>query len=276
MNQMAAGVGLILALGIGISATETQTTYAQQARDPRVADLVQAGKLRVGLGLGAPMVAIKNPATGELRGPAVCLGRALAKRIGVDFFAVEYPRPGAVLEGLQTNAWDVAFLVLDQERAKQVDFAPPYMQTDHTYLVPPGSSIYKVEDADKPGVRIAVPRGDASDLRLTRLLKNAELVRADTFGAAAELLRTGGAQVLAAPRPVLLAESGKLPGSRVLADRFAVVSFAALVPKGQAGRLAYVGEFIEEAKASGLVQRTIEDAGLRGVQVAPPSKPSPQ
>src|SRR5262249_52757101 len=34
-----------------------------------------------------------------------------------------------------------------------------------------------------------------------------------------------------------------------------------VVPKGQAARLAYISEFIEQAKASGLVQRVIERAG---------------
>ena len=267
---------LALALGIGIGPTGTQTAYAQQSKDPRVADLVRTGKLRVGIGLGSPSGAMKNPATGELRGLAVDLGRALAMRIGVDFVAIEYPRPGAILEGVQTNAWDVAFLVVDPERAKEVDFAPPHTQSDFTYLVPAGSSIHKVADADQPGIRIAVPRGDGVDLRLTRLLKKAELVRTDTLSAAVELVRTGGAHARAGPRQAVLAESVKLPGSRVLADGFAVISSAALVPKGHAGRLAYVSEFIEEAKASGLVKKIIEDAGLRGVQVAPARKPSPQ
>ena len=267
---------LALALGIGIGPTGTQTAYAQQSKDPRVADLVRTGKLRVGIGLGSPSGAMKNPATGELRGLAVDLGRTLAMRIGVDFVAIEYPRPGAILEGVQTNAWDVAFLVVDPERAKEVDFAPPHTQSDFTYLVPAGSSIHKVADADQPGIRIAVPRGDGVDLRLTRLLKKAELVRTDTLSAAVELVRTGGAHARAGPRQAVLAESVKLPGSRVLADGFAVISSAALVPKVHAGRLAYVSEFIEEAKASGLVKKIIEDAGLRGVQVAPARKPSPQ
>src|SRR5205807_941203 len=46
---------------------------AQQAPDSRVADLVQAGKVRVGLGLGVPTLAIKDPATGQVRGPALAL-----------------------------------------------------------------------------------------------------------------------------------------------------------------------------------------------------------
>jgi polar amino acid transport system substrate-binding protein len=41
------------------------------------------------------------------------------------------------------------------------------------------------------------------------------------------------------------------------------------VPKGHAGWLAYISEFTEQAKASGLVQKAIEYIGVHGVQVAP-------
>jgi polar amino acid transport system substrate-binding protein len=55
----------------------------------------------------------------------------------------------------------------------------------------------------------------------------------------------------------------------VLADRFHTTSGAIAVPKGQAGRLAYISEFIEQAKASGLVKSAIEHVGVHGVEVAP-------
>jgi polar amino acid transport system substrate-binding protein len=108
------------------------------------------------------------------------------------------------------------------------------------------------------------------------MLQRAELVRTDGEAAAADLLRTGRAHARAAARLALLEEAAMLHGSRVLDDGFGAISFAALVPKGHPGRLAYVGEFVEEAKASGLVRRAIESAGLRGVEVAPPGSPSPR
>jgi polar amino acid transport system substrate-binding protein len=246
---------------------------SQQLADPRVADLVQTGKVRVGLGLGTAALAIKDVATGELRGPAVDLARELAARIGIELVVVEYPRPGAVMEGAHANAWDVAFLGIDPARTAEADFSPPYMEADLTYLVSIGSSIRNVGDADQPGVRIAVPRGDISDLRLSRIVKRAELVRTDSPAASFDLLTTGRVDARAAPRPVLLADSAKVSGFRVLDDRFDAIRYALLVPKGYAGRLAYIREFIEEAKASGLVQRTIERGGLRGVQVAPAGDP---
>lgn len=236
--------------------------------DPRVADLVAAGRVRVGIGLGTPSLALKNPATGETRGPALELARTLAERIGVRLETVEYPRPGAVLDGTKTDAWDVAFLVYDASRGAEADFTPPYMQSDFTYLVPPGSPLRSAAEVDRPGMRVAVPRGDASDLALTRIARHAELVRADSLEGAVDLVRNGQAHARAAPRPVLLAEADRFPGSRVLDDGFAVIAYAALVPKGHPRHLAFLAEFMEHAKRDGLVQRTIETAGLRGITVA--------
>src|SRR5438552_1674776 len=161
MKRIAVTGAFILAVGIGVDVIGRQAASAQQATDLRVADLVRAGRVRVGLGLGVPTVAIKDPATGKVRGPALELGRALAARIGIEFAPVEYPRPGAVMEGVRTGAWDVAFLGIDPSRTTEGDFSPPYMEYDLTFMVPAGSSVRNVADADQPGIRIAVERGAA-------------------------------------------------------------------------------------------------------------------
>jgi polar amino acid transport system substrate-binding protein len=267
----------VLTLTIALHATIAGTgAFAQATQDPRVADLVRSGELRVGLGLGVLMQAVKDPTTGELRGAALEIARALAARVGVRPVNIEYLRPGAVMEGLRTSAWDVSFLTVDPSRMEQVDFSHAILLSDFTYLVAPGSAIRSVADADQTGVRIAVPRGDVADLYLSRQLKRAELVRADSHPAAVDLLQSGGADAKASPRFTLVIEASALPGSRVLDDDFTDVSFAAVVPRGQAARLAYINEFVEDAKASGLVKRVIESLGLQGVKVAPAEKLSPR
>src|SRR4029077_461488 len=111
--------------------------------------------------------------------------------------------------------------------------------------------IRHVGDVDRPGIRVAVPRRDAVDLRLSRILQRAELVRADSQAAGVALLRSGQVNAYAAPRSSLLALSDEVPGSRVLDDGFGAIAWAAFVPKGHAARLAFVSDFIEHAKASG-------------------------
>jgi len=171
----------------------------------------------------------------------------------------------------QGGACDVVLgMGIDPTRDADVDFSSPFLELDFSYLVPPGSSIGSVADADRPGVRIAAVRNHASTLALSRILKHAELVYADTPDATFNLMRAGRADAFAQARPVLLEYSPQLPGSRVLQERYGAYLLAMALPKGRAERLAYITEFIEEAKASGLVQRAIDGGGLRGVQVAPP------
>lgn len=262
---------VVTALIAGAAIAEVPATS-----DRRVADFVQAGKIRVALGLGSPALAMKDAVTGEVHGPALDLSRALATKIGVQLQPVLYPAPGMIMEGLRTKAWDVAFVVINPDRTTLVDYSPPYMQSDFTFLVGAGSAIHRVSDADRFGVRIAVPRGDASESFLSKTLKHAELVRADTVAAALDLLRRGQVEAFAMTRMVLLALAPQAAGSRVLEDGFGLFSYAAAVPKGSPDHLSYVSEFIEQAKVSGLVEQTIERAGLRGVKVAPAQRPDTQ
>jgi polar amino acid transport system substrate-binding protein len=268
MPRIALAMGPLFAFATAVAAS-LSVANAEPSADSRVADLVQAGKIRVGVGVVGPHWAVKNPSTGELKGLGIDLARALASRIGVELMPVEYASPPRVLDGLRDSAWDLGFLGIDTTRAEVVDFSPAILQMDATYLVRPGSSVYKISDADLQGMRVAVPQNTVEQFVLAPLLARAELVPAETFAAGFELLRAGKVEALAAIRPMLLQGANRLPGSRVLEDRFHVTLGAMAVPKGKAGRLAYISEFIEEAKASGLVHRAIGEAGLRGVQVAP-------
>jgi polar amino acid transport system substrate-binding protein len=245
---------------------------AQQVPDPRVADLVRAGKIRVAL---FPPEYTKDPATGELRGGAFMeIARALAARLGIEALPVEYPTPPKVVECLKAGTCDVGFVGIDRAAEVGLGFSQPFMQVDFTYLVPAGSSIRNVADADRPGVRIAAVRSHLSTAALTRILKHATLVYAETPDPTFDLLRTGHADVMASVRASLLEYSTKLPGSRVLENSYGANRLTMVVSKDQAGRLAYISEFIEEAKGSGLVQRAIERDG--GYQVVSPGHPNAQ
>jgi polar amino acid transport system substrate-binding protein len=244
---------------------------ADAQRDPRVADIVRAGKIRVGLHL--PQF-IKDPATGEIRGTGtgaviVQVARALAERLGVGLQLVGHPAPPALVDCLKAEACDAGFLGFVPDRTAEVGFTPPYIMVPFTYMVAPGSAIRSIADADKAGIRIAAVRTHASTLALSRILKHAEIVTVEIPDDAFELMRTGHADAWASPRPPLLEYAGQLRGARVLDDRYGANLQSMVVPLSRAGRLDYIGEFLEEAKTSGLLQRAIERAGERGIEVAP-------
>ena len=236
-----------------------------RAPDARVADLVRAGRVRVAL--FPSFMYSKDPVSGELRGVATEIAHAIGARLGVEILLVEYPAPPEVLKGFKAGTSDIAFLGVDPSRSADVEFTLPFMQADFSFLVPAGSSIHRVVDADRPGLRIAVVRNHAMASVLRGVLKQAEPVYAETPDASFDLLRAKSADVLAGIRPGLLEYATRLPGSRVLEGRYGANALAIAVPKGRSGWLAYMSEFIEEAKESGSVEQAIVRAGLRGIQV---------
>ncbi|HUF82862.1 MAG TPA: transporter substrate-binding domain-containing protein [Burkholderiales bacterium] len=146
--------GLLLTGCAGISTAPTPE--ARQALAP-------TGKLRVGLQLGNPLNAIKDSASGEMKGVAFDLGKELARRMGVPFEPVLYPSVGAVLDGGKSGAWDVAFVGFSPARAKEWDFTALHLQVEFGYLIPGGSAISTMADVDRPGIRVAVQQKSGPD-----------------------------------------------------------------------------------------------------------------
>lgn len=244
-------------------------TQAQQAADPRIADIVKAGKVRIGLHL--PQF-VQDKQTGEIRGHGtgtviVPIARALAQRMGVKLELVGHPAPPKLIDCLKAGHCDVGFLGFRQARTKLVDFAPPHIMVPFTYLVPANSPVRTIADADKPGIRIAAVRDHASTHVLHEVVKHAKLIEVAIPDEAFELIRTGKADAYASPRPPILEYAKQLPGARVLDGHYGANIQAIALAKGQAARLAYVGAFVEEARASGLIQKSIDGAGERGIAV---------
>jgi polar amino acid transport system substrate-binding protein len=234
-----------------------------------LSELAPNGQLRVGINYGNPVLAKRNPGSGELQGVAVDLARELGRRLDIRVELVAFESAGQMVAGLKAGAWDVAFLAVDPDRAGEIDFTAPYIEIEGTYLVPAGSPLGAIEDVDRDGVRIGVSANSAYDLFLSRSVERAELVRAPDPNAAFELLVAANVDVVAGVRQSLMANAAKLPGSHVFAGRFMAIQQALGIAKGRDEGAKYLRQFIEDAKASGVVARAIEKAGVRGVSVAP-------
>ena len=224
-------------------------------------DLAPTGKLRAGINYGNFILARKDPSTGESRGVAIDLARELGRQLGASVELVAYETVAAMVDAAKTGAWDIAFLGSDPAREKLIDFTAAYLEIEATYLVPAGSPLRVVADVDRDGVRVAAPARANYELFLSRNLKLAHLVRAPNGEAAFDLLATAKADALAGLKQALIGLADRLPGSRMLDGRFMAVQQAIGVPKGRDAGLPYLRDFVEDAKASGLVARAIEQTG---------------
>ncbi len=240
-----------------------------QTTSAALAALAPTGKLRVGINYGNPVFTAQGSSSGEGAGIAVDLARELGKQLGVAVELVSYHSGGQLTAGLTAGGWDVAILAFEQERTNVIHFSAPFAETDATYLVHARSPLRAAADVDQKGVRIAVSAKGGNDLFLTRTLKNATLVRASSPEAAFRLFVAEKLEAYANLKPGLLDSVDQVPALRMVEGRYTVIGYAAGVPKGREAGAKYLSEFIEYAKASGLIARLIEKSGIRGLAVAP-------
>jgi polar amino acid transport system substrate-binding protein len=236
-----------------------------------VSSLAPNGRLRVAINFGNPVLAQKDPANGAPRGVSVDLARELGRRLGVTPTFVTFDGAGKVFDALKAGAWDLAFLAIDPVRAAEIDFTPPYVVIEGTYMVPANSPLQTIEDVDRTGIRVAVGRGSAYDLYLTRTLKSAQLVRASTSAEAIELFQSETLEAAAGVRQPLQKAAKGNPALRVLAGRFMTIEQAMGTPKGREAGARYLQDFVEEMKASGFVARALAASGQADAAVAPPA-----
>ena len=233
-----------------------------------VRDIAPGGRLRAAMNYGNTVLVQRDAA--EPRGVSPDIARELARRLGVPLDFIPYDAAGKVTGDATSGKWDIAFVARDPERARDIEFTPPYVIIEGAYLVPASSPLQKNEDVDREGVRISVSRGSAYDLFLSRgVIKRATLVRAPSPQASVELFVHDKLEALAGVKQPLVAFAAAHPEYRVLPGRFMVIEQALAIPRGRPLAARYLRDFIDELKASGFVAQALEKSGQRDAAVAP-------
>jgi polar amino acid transport system substrate-binding protein len=187
---------------------------------------------------------------------------------------VTYDIAGKMADAVKEGAWDIAFLAVDPARSETIAFSAPYLMIEGTYLVHHDSPKRRHEEFDQPGFKIAVGLKSAYDLYLSRVLKNAELVRYPTSQAAIDAFVAGkdGLGAAAGVRQPLAIAARKDPKFRVIEVAYMSIGQAAGVPRARPQAARYLHDFVEEMKASGFVARKLAESGNADATVAPPAR----
>ena len=236
-----------------------------------VKELAPTGKLRAGINMSNFLLVTGKAENGDPQGVSPDMAAEVARRLGVSLQLVPFPSPGQLADAVDDDVWDIGNIGAEPQRAEKIAFTAAYCEIEATYLVPAGSPIQSIDDVDKPGVKISVTGRSAYGLWLENNIRQAELVRTDTLDSSFEKFVEDKLDVLAGLKPRLLTDVEKLPGARILDGKFSAVQQAIGTPRKNAAAAKWLADFVEEAKASGLVQRFIEKHNVKGLSVAPPA-----
>ena len=142
--------------------------------------IAPTGKLRASINLGNPILANKNPQSGEPYGVSIDLANAFARKLGLEIELFVFDSAGKSVEAVTQEKADFGFFAIDPLRGEGILFTAPYVLIEGAYLVKESSPIQSNHEVDMPGNRLVVGKGSAYDLFLTREIKSAEIVRAPT------------------------------------------------------------------------------------------------
>ena len=225
-------------------------------------EIAPSGRLRVG------MIAIA-----VLGGVAEPVGRFIGQKLGVDVEPIMYPDPDAYLQSFGKGEWDIAIGPRVLAPVDKSDSTEDLWVISLVYVAAPRKEFPDVASVDRAGVKIGTIRGAPSDRVLTREIKAAEIVRIplspNIAADAAELLRSGRADVFAADSGVGYPAAEALTGAKVVPGAFAMVRVAAALPRGRSAAMkTALATIVDEAIQGGVVQKAIDAKGLKGVNVA--------
>ena len=222
-------------------------------------DIAPTGTLRAAYLANNPAQAVRDPATGEIRGASADLARELGRRINTPVTLIPSTSPQAVIDAVSKGDADIGFVAYAPSRAGTVAFSQTYMLVRQSFLVPENSPIHSVADIDQLGRRISGGKGDSITLFLARTLKQAKLIETDNTPAdTKQKFANDEIDAFGANRQRLTNMAAEMPGYRLLPDNIFDVPQTIIVPKDKPEVLAEINRFIDGVRGSGFLAAAIE------------------
>lgn len=221
-----------------------------------LSELAPTGRLRVG---------IFSSATFE-SGFGDDLANYIGTKIGVPvethYFAHDLK---AFIKCAETGACDVIFIGRTPDREKLLQFSPPFMELENTYLVRGNSEFTTIDDLDRSGVSISVLTGSVVNKQLTELLHKATL-RPSTISESDRtgLLAGGQIDAIAENADQLDRWARMVPGSRLIPGSFSVVDYCLATAFGRPAASHYLMDLVRDVVETGTMTQMIAARGLRG------------
>jgi polar amino acid transport system substrate-binding protein len=235
-------------------------------------ELAPTGELRVVINLGNPMLT-RRDANGDIGGISVDMALAMAQSLGVPVQLSTVDGAAKSVALVRGRDADLGFFALDPLRSEGIAFTGAYVHIEGAYLVREDSALRSNDEVDQAGVRVAVGKGSAYDLFLSRALKHASLVRTATGNDVMPAFHEQGLEVAAGIRQPLEKHAVAGSGLRMLPGRFMVIEQAMGIPDNRStAAQAWLRAFAQAAIAQGFVAQRIAVHQVEGASVAPLAK----
>ena len=258
-----AAAGLLLAgcaseAGNQAEETEGTTAAVEEVEFPEgstMAQIVEAGELRVGTKIDQPGFGLANTA-GEPEGFDVEMAKLVAAKLGLTEDQITFTETVSANREpfLQNGQVDivVATYTINDTRKQVVDFAGPYYEAGQDIMVAAGNPEGIEGPEDLAGKTVCSVEGSTPAENIRTNYPEASLVLYDAYSKCADDLRNGNVQAVTTDNVILTGfVAGNPEGFELVGNPFTKEPYGIGLPKGQDDFRDFINDALEESFEDG-------------------------
>ncbi|WP_033346358.1 glutamate ABC transporter substrate-binding protein [Catenuloplanes japonicus] len=225
-----------------------------------MAEIVQRGRLRVGIDQNAYLFGFRDPDTGELSGFEIDLGKEIARAIFGDAEAVQFRAITTAdrIPVLERGDVDIVIrtMTMTCERWQQVNFSTEYLTSRQRLLVNKGSGIGSFDDLG--GRKVCATAGSTSIRKIVEQPSGPVPVSTDSTLDCLVLLQQGQVDAVSTIDVLLAALAAQDRGTEIVGPGITEEPSGIGIPLGDDDLVRFVNGVLERARTDGTWKRIYE------------------
>ena len=237
-------------------------TAAEFEEGTMMADIVEAGTLRVGTKFDQPLFGLES-LEGEPEGFDVEVAKIIAGKLGLSEEDIEFTETVSANREpfLQQGQVDmvVATYTINEERDKVVDFAGPYFLAGQDILVAEGNPENIQGPDDLAGKTVCSVAGSTPAGYVQENIPEAELVLVDAYTKCRDALQNGQVQAVTTDNVILSGYVAQNPDDfELVGEPFTEEPYGIGVPEGEEEFCQFINEALAEAAEESTLQEAFD------------------
>jgi len=223
-----------------------------------MAEIQEAGELRIGVKYDVPPFGLNNPETGEVEGFDVDLGTYIADKLGVEVKTREATSDNRIpllVDG--TIDLILSTMTITEERDLEVDFSEPYYVAHGDVLVPEGSDIQALDDLN--GQRVCTALGSTYADTIEKEAPQADLRLVDLYSECFDQIQTGAVDAVSTDNVILTGMKIQDDSLQLLGLDYTTEPYGIGIPEGDTEMKQFVDETVAEYIDSGAWQAAYDE-----------------
>jgi glutamate transport system substrate-binding protein len=228
-------------------------TSATQAARPTfpanstMAQIVQRGKLTIGVKYDVPLFGLLDPVTRKVDGLDVAMGKEIAKELGLAENQIEFVEAISAnrIPYLQEDKADliISTMTINAERKTQVEFARPYYLAGQSILVKKDNTNIKTVD-DLNGKRVCSAQGSTSEVNAKAKAPQAQMLSLQTYSACVSSMKDGRVDAVTTDDIILAGFAATDRDLKLVGGTFTAEPYGIAMKKGKVDMQKFVDDLL--------------------------------